>query len=342
MKFFCNTDRLHVSLAGSGDPWKALTRVRLGLLRALYDGRTLSDLASVAGKPSDHLRRELDPMIEVQLLHKQGARYTPSFFIADAVETRKVVEHAQQLGQSLAGHLALHWSRLDAKYSELNASQSHSIRDVSFLLVGGQILDIGLLEALKRDRTLLKPAPARPSPDRPEARFYFYMIEGDRSDLGRYGLNDTTLPWPHWYLLTFGQDWVSGTLNSERSTLEETCQELIQTKTTNNPEELAERLRIPIFTETDTTRWSDLVREYSEILLNTYLAEGSNLKRLYSTLRASSYAPHGFSEFFCWYDHVAYAYAIDALEAQGLIAIPPVRFTAALWYASTPMGGCIL
>jgi hypothetical protein len=342
MKSSCNTDRLHVSLAGSGDPWKALTRVRLGLLRALHDGRTLSDLASAAGRPSDLLCRELDPLIEVHLLHKQGERYTPTFFIADAAETRKVVEHAQQLGQTLADHLTLHWSRLDAEFSELNVSQSHSIRDLSFLLVGGQILDIGLLEALKRDRTLLNPAPARPSLDHPEAQFYFYMIEGDRSDLGRYGLNDTTLPWPNWYLLTFGQDWVNGASNSERSTLEETCQELIHTETTNNPEELAERLRIPIFTESDTSRWLGLVHEYSEILLNTYLAEEHNLKRLYSTLRASSYARHGFSEFFCWYDHVAYAYAIDALETQGLIAIPPVRFTAALWCTSTHMSGCIL
>ena len=342
MKSFCDLDRLHVSLAGSGNPWKAITRFRLGLLRSLHDGLTVSNLARAAGKTSDHIEKELHPLIEANLLLKQGQRYLPSFFIADAFETRKIVDHAHELGRSLADHLTSVWSQIETKFGELSTSHSNSIRDFGFMLVGAHILDIGLLEALKRDRTLLKPAPARPSPDRPKARYYFYMIEGDQADLGRYGLNDTDLPWPNWYFLTFGQDWIDGVSNSERTTFEETCEDLIRSRKANNPEALANRLRIPIFTEADTSRWLEVVREYSEILVNVYLQKQSALRQLFSTLGASSYAPHSFSEFFCWFDHIAYAFAIDALDAQDLISIPTGRFTAALWYASAPIGGCLL
>jgi hypothetical protein len=56
------------------------------------------------------------------------------------------------------------------------------------------------------------------------------------------------------------------------------------------------------------------------------------LRQLHATLHASIYAPYGFSEFFCWYDHVAYAHAIDVLASADVLSIPEHRFTAALWY----------
>ncbi len=39
---------------------------------------------------------------------------------------------------------------------------------------------------------------------------------------------------------------------------------------------------------------------------------------------------YGFGEFLCWYDHVAYAHAIDILADAGVLSIPEYRFIAAL------------
>jgi hypothetical protein len=64
-----------------------------------------------------------------------------------------------------------------------------------------------------------------------------------------------------------------------------------------------------------------------------YKQRESRLRQIYGTLRAALYAPpHGFGEFLCWYDHVAYASAIDSLAAAGAVSIPAERFAAALWH----------
>lgn len=333
--------RLRLSMAGSGNPWTAITSFRKGLLRALHDGLAVSDMARVFGKSSDQIEKELHPMTVANLLVTRGNRYLPTFFIADASETKHVVHHAHTLGRSLAKHLFALWAQIEAIYSELSTSRSYSIRNLGFMLVGAHILDIGLLEALKRDGTLLRPAPARPSPDCFQARYYFWMIEGDLPDLGRYGLDDTELPWPDWHFLSFGQSWIDGVPNSERDALEETCANLVRSNRASNPEALAKRLRVPLLTETDTSLWSELVEACAESLAKVYLEKEGELRRLFSTLRASSYAPQSFSEFFCWYDHVAFASAVDELDAQGLISIPAHLFTAAFWYATGPIRGVL-
>ena len=341
MKESYDANLLRLSMVGSGNPWTAITPFTKRLLRALHDGLTLSDMAKVFDVSSVSIENEFHRMIASNLLMKRGQNFVPAFFIADAAETRRIVDHAQTLGRSLAERLSMLWSHIEAAFSELSIGHSNSLRDFGFMLVGAHILDIGLLEALKHDGTLLEQAPERPSPDHPKARYYFWMIEGDLLDLGRYGLDDTDLPWANWCFLLFGQSWIDGGPNSEWTALEETCVSLVRSNWANSPEALTERLRVPFFTETDTSRWSELAKECAENLAQVYLEKESELRQLFSTLRASSYAPESFSEFFCWYDHVAYASAIDALDTQGLISIPRYRLAAALWYASDPIRGVL-
>lgn len=324
--------RLHLSLAGSGNPWAVITPLRRGLLRALHDRVSLTDIETKFGLSSHEVKGELNPLILANLVIKRAEKYVPTFFIANASETYHVTNHAQNIGRSLAEQLIALWPRIETAYLKLSLSNKYSLNDLGFMLVGGHILDIGLLDTLTREETLITPAPSRPSPDKPNARYYFWMIEGDLRDLGRYGMDETDLPWLNWYFLTFGQNVINGTWNTDREALEEACGNLVKANVVDTPESLARRLKVPVFNKEDTSIWARVIKECTGDLVRVYLKYDQTLRELFSTLQASVYAPHSFAEFFCWYDHVAYAWAIDELETNDLISIPTQRFTAALWH----------
>lgn len=336
-----NSERLHLSLAGSGNPWVVITPLRKGLLRALHDRASLTDIKTKFGLSSDDVKKELTPLIDVNLVIKRGEKYLPTFLIADASETRRVTNHAKTIGRSLAEPLIKFWPKIETAYLKLSLSSKYSLHDLGFMLVGGQILDIGLLDALTRDGTLITPAPSRPSPDKPKARYYFWMIEGDLRDLGRYGMDETDLPWSNWYFITFGQNVINGTRNTDRDAIEEACSNLVKTNVVATPESLAKRLKVPVFRREDTSIWSKVTKECTGDLVKVYLEYDQILRQLFSTLQASIYAPPSFAEFFCWYDHVAYAWAINELETNDLISIPTQRFTAALWHCANQARGVL-
>jgi hypothetical protein len=60
-------------------------------------------------------------------------------------------------------------------------------------------------------------------------------------------------------------------------------------------------------------------------------AREAELRELFGSLRAAQLPGTSFGEFFCWYDHVIYAHAIDELVKAGLIMMPPACFTAVIW-----------
>src|SRR5262249_57923000 len=91
------------------------------------------------------------------------------------------------------------------------------------------------------------------------------------------------------------------------------------------------------FTQAESEHWTASMQKYANDLVAIYYAQEPELRQLYGSLQASTYAPHGFGEFFCWYDHVAYAYAIDMLAEAGGLVIPDQRYTAAIWYEQTQM-----
>lgn len=325
--------RLRLSMAGSGNPWAVITQLRKGLLYALHDGLSLTDIGTTFKMSPDEVKKELNPLVAANLIMKREKKYIPTFFIANDSETRRVTNHAKAIGHALAERLLTLWpSQIETTYSKLTMSNKYSLCDLGFMLVGAHILDIGLLDALINEGVLMKPAPSRPSPNKPKARYYFWMIEGDWHDLGRYGLDDTDLPWPNWSFLSFGQSLINSSWNADREALDKTCSSLVSSSSVHSPDSLAKRLKIPLFTRTDTSYWSRLVEECTKELVEVYLEYEENLRQLFLTLHASTYAPSNFSEFFCWYDHVSYAWAIDALEAKGLISVPTKCFTAALWY----------
>lgn len=321
-----------MSMAGRGNPWGALTTLRKQLMRALYDQLPLSELAETFELSVAEIKSELAPLVSAQLVKEVDESYKPAFFIANGAQTQRITDHASRAGQALASHLWDHWDDLEDHYHRLSVSADYSFQDLAFLLLGGRLLDIGLLEALAKDKALLLPAPARPSSDRPDARYYFWMIEGDLTKLGKYGQEDIGLPWASWRFLTFGQNFIDLQFNNARQALEEKCSELVDKKLVENPQSLAEQLNVPLVDAKDAAYWLKIVKSYSEELNSIYKNSKDELRELYVSLDANRPNSDYFGDFFCWHVHYAYACAIDDLVRKGALKFPPDYFSAALWY----------
>jgi hypothetical protein len=313
-------------MAGRGNPYAVITPASKALLRALHD----------ADDRSDQFDNGLEPTLKLleskSLIARDGrGRHRPSFFIADAREAVQVNAHAQAIGHALALEVERNWGALLGLYQTLKISKTIAFAETAFFLIGDHLLDLGLLDALARDATLMPGAPARPDPDWDDARYYCWMIEGDAALTGRYGQRYTDLPWAQWLLLTFGQYRVHGQPNTERTGLEQRTRDLAQTPGMT-PSGLGTAAGIPVFARADTLAWERGIRPFADGLVDIYLRHQNEVRTVYDACRASQYAPHSFGDFVCWYDHLAYSHAIGTLEARGLMPIPPDRFVAALWY----------
>lgn len=315
----------HAAMAGKGDPYSVMRVEHLALLGRLHAGQTVA--VSDDG---------LAPLHAASLLTIEEGRYHPAFFIADRAATARTDRHARALGAQLADALLARWATLERHYAALAISRTHTLTELAFLLVGDRILDVGLLDALAAEGELLPAAPPRPSPTNPEARYYFWLIAGEAAQLGRYGQRVTALPWPGWELATFGQYQLDGQPNTARESLEVRVQECLATAQGTTPAALAAAFALPLLDHDDTARWVEAERFAAAAPVAVYKANEAGLRALYASFRTSADTPTGFGEFFCWYDHLAYAHAIDALSEAGAMPLPAARFAAMLWHESTP------
>ncbi len=323
----------YISMAGSGDPWTHLTPERRTLLRALHDGLSPERIEEILNMSRDEILAEMRPLEQIGLVQADAhGWYHPDFFIADRRETEMAYAHAQTTGRFLAKELLSRWSDLERSFSSLELSRSHSLGDLGFMLVGGRILDIGMLGALVDDGSLLTPAPPRPSPERSDERYYIWMVEGDVEHLGRYGLDDTDLPRANWHFLTFGQNVVSGKLNAPREALEQKCQDLIAANSDGSPELLAQELDVLLMSRDDSDAWAAVTERLSADLVAALKDSGPDIAGFFQTLRTGRYAEESLGDFFVWYYHLAFAWAIDHLEEEGVINIPPERFSSMILY----------
>lgn len=320
---------LNLAMAGNGDPYAVLSPRLLRVLRDLGSGLPLSEVATRAATSVAALRAELAPLVAASLVSERGEGYRPGFCILDREEVMQTDRHAAVVGERLAGLLLERWDAPAAAYRELAVSKVGAFADLAFFLVGDRILDVGLLDALAEQGSLMPAAPARPSPTLPEARYYLWMIAGVPEQLGRYGQRTTGLPWPGWQLLTFGEyHAVGGPLAARRA------------RSAGDVPRGGPRCR-PGRTRCVVGRAVVGQRRYRAVVgggagalsraRRDYAAEEATLRRLYGDFATGRAAPERFGEFFCWYDHVAYAHAIDALVAAGAFALPADRFAAVLW-----------
>jgi hypothetical protein len=328
---------LHVIMAGNGNPYAVMTPERLPLVFHLREHPRIATLADARGISPEAARAELEPLVACSLVTRDGDSYRPTFFIANRQDTALVERHARRIGLLLAQQLLQGWESLERAFFSLRLGAGQSFREHAFMLVGAKLLDIALLDALAEDGTLMPPAPARPSPDQPGARYYFWMVEGDYAQLGRYGQRITRLAPPHdlWELASFGEYVVDGKRNRRRDELHERVSRL---SPTTEIDALAARERLPLAGRDDAAGWQRTARQLARGLARIYLEHEVELRALHQSLLGSSERPGSFGEFFCWFDHVAYGAAVDELAAAGKLAIPVERFTAMLWHATPDSG----
>jgi len=303
---------------------------------AMHEGLNIQQIADAFNLSGVELRDEVQPLIEASLVQMKNGRYVPSVLVADAEEAQKVYENSRELGLTLASSLIAEWDTLEDAFSILSISDSTSLKEQGFMLVGSRILDIGVLEELALDRSLLRPAPSRPSPDRPNARFYFWVVEGDPVYLGKYGQDDTTLRWPEWHVLNFGQTIIDGELNQARRDFEDRIKAVVDSESTADPVEIAEELEIYFMDENESETWHKITKEISGKLHKILLDNKSDIEDFYQTLKASQYSEDSFGEFYCWYYHLVYVWAIDALAESEMIEVPADRFSGIVLHREGP------
>jgi hypothetical protein len=334
--------RLHAAMAGRGNPYAVLTPERLPLLRALHAELDIASVAALLGSTPELLERALTALVAAGLVAPgtSESEFVPRFVIVDAAEVRRVDRHARDSGHALAERLLERWPRIERVLADLALPATQNMAALGFLLVGDRILDVGLLDVLAADGRLMPAAPPRPTPDDPQARYYLWMIEGERTDLGQYGQQATSLRWPGWEMLTFGRYAEPGTGSGgpAREQLEAALVACAAREHAAGPAALAAAFALPCFDQLATAAWDTFAAQIATDLLEVYLVEEPALRELWFSLRASRVRHDAFGEFFCWYDHLAYAHAIDACAAAGLFQIPPAGYSVAIWHAGDERG----
>lgn len=327
-----------LSMAGSGNPWDYFQPSSKHTLRALHDGYSLSEIQELLHVSEEELLEKVNRLIDASLVKREDGEYHPTFLIVDREETKKTFHHSERMGRMISDELTKNLGRLNRKFTELEISKAYSIDDLSLVLIGSKILDIGLLEALVKDRALLRPAPKRPSPERPDAQYYFFMIDGQPEHLGKYGEDSIDLPWEKWTFVTFGQNVVDNKENIPREQLEERCNETLKKKEIKNPEDLAEALNVPLLSREDSLAWKKTSMTVADHILIRVKKRERELTQFYNDLKASRYASNSLGEFMCWYIHIAYAWAIDFLVEEGIISMPDGKFGSLIIYTESPEG----
>ncbi len=327
-----------LSMAGSGNPWDYFIPSSKLTLRALHDGYSLAEIQDLFQITKEELQEKIDLLMDANLLRKENDNYYPTLLIADDKETLKTFNHSKIFGRIIADELTKNWEEIKSKFTELEISQNYSIKDLSLALVGSKILDIGLLEALVKDRTLLTPAPKRPSPKRPDAQYYFFMLDGEVEYLGKYGEESRDLPWENWHFFTFGLNIVNVKYNEPRGRIEERCDELLKSTEVKTPDELASKLGIPILSREDSLMWKELTEKVANRLLLRIKEKEKELLEFYNNLKISKYTNNSLGEFICWYIHIAYSWSIDYLVEEEIISMPAEKFGSLIIYTKGPQG----
>jgi hypothetical protein len=307
-------DRLHLAIAGKGDPVAVRRIITPELRQALLD-------LHVSGTSS-----RADELIDLGLAFRTESVAIPCIFVATEAEAERVSTHAHRVARHLAEAVESHWSKLKALYHELECSRSTAFDEAAFLFVGDFALDNGLLDVLAVDGSLMPPAPMRLLGDLNPDHYYLWLIEGPPQLLGQYGQRQIALSNSDWAITTFGQYHIGSDPNHERQALIDRAVENAR----DDPRTLATRLRIPTITTNDQEIWERGIASLLADLLGVFKQSESSIRALHHELVRGFEPERTFGEFFCWYDHVAYAHAIDFLAARGHLRIPEARFTSAI------------
>ena len=329
---------IHLSLAGSGDPWSYFKTSSKLTLRALFDGYSIKEIQKLFQISKEELQEKIDLLVEAGLIKISDGNFVPTFLIVNEEETERTFWYAKEIGMLLAEEFMKHWNEINLDYQKLEISEKYSINELSLVLIGSKILDIALLEVLAKDGSLLQSAPSRPSTKNPEARYYFYMVEGKVEYLGKYGENSMDLPKENWAFVTFGINIIDGKENPHRNEIENKCDLLKKRGEIIEPEDFAEKLDSPFLTRKDSIEWLKIAKKIANKLLVSLKKKEKELIEFYEKLKISNYSSNSFGEFMCWFIHIAYSWAIDCLVEKKIIKLPENKFQSIVIYSDRFQG----
>lgn len=325
-------NRLHLAVAGPANPYAVLRSEHLPLLHRLRAGATAGEAAAALGVALADLHATLTLLERYGLLELRGGLWSPTFVVLSADEVLRCDAHAREVGQHLASEVQRRMPQLAEAFQQLDRPPAANLHQEGFLLIADRLLDVGLLDALAQDGRLMPPAPPRPNPAQPDARYYLWLISGGPELLGQYGQRTTPLPWPGWDVVTFGR------YTPQRSIQEAEIVRAAERDPAAGPQALGATVGLPCYAHVVASAWDSAARRVAAEAQTVYLANEPQLRALWQGTAAGQRRPDDFGEFFCWYHHIAYAHAIDALGAAGMFAIPHSGFTSALWQTSQPGG----
>ncbi|MGH2550610.1 MAG: hypothetical protein ACRDHN_14545 [Thermomicrobiales bacterium] len=307
-----------MSIAGKGDPFA----VRRIITPELRQGLLVLHVSGTSSRAEE--------LIGLGLAFRRESRATPGIFVATEAEAERVSAHAHGVALLLASAVESHWTELEALYSSLRCSRSTTFDDAAFLFVGDFVLDNGLLDVLAVDGSLMPRAPMRSLADLKSDRYYLWLIEGPPRLLGQYGQRQIALWNSGWTVTTFGQYFIGSSPNQQRQSLIDRALEGDQ----GDPATLAGEMGIPTIDSDDQVAWESGIPKLLTELLEVFKQSELSIRDLHDDLVRGIDPERTFGEFFCWYDHLAYAHAIDLLASRELLTIPDSRFSAAIMQIS--------
>jgi len=317
--------RISSSMAGEGNPWEVLTEDLEKVLVALHKGSTVSEIASACEIEEDKLICQLESLVKANILIYKNNRYFPDILVATEEETGTVYNRAGLSADKISKTVQSNWNIIRTAYDKLNVSQTYSLNEQGFMLVGSRILDTGVLRSLANSEELLLPAPVRPTPSFPNSKYYLWIEENSPDKFG-FGQKDIELKFDNWYAVNFGSD------NESRLKLEEKAVEFIESGEYENPEHFAQLIGAPFLNKEDSGLWENLVMEISNKCLEELLKEKNEIRELYSSLMTSQYSQNTFDDFYCWYYHYVYPLAIKDLIENKYFQMPENKHTTMILY----------
>jgi hypothetical protein len=329
---------IHLSMAGRDGPWEYLTKNSTSVLMALHEKKSLPEMERELGLKRAQLQKELDAMVGASLVTRKGDEYSPGFFCSNLDETLRIYDFSKKMGTKTADYVLSRWREIEDTYAGLEISRDHPFDEMSMLLVGSKILDVGVLQELVQDGTLLKPAPRRPGSRTPDGMYYFWMAEGQRQHLGVYGQDDTDLPDRNWHFVTFGANSIDNRPNQARNAFEKEVVSAIKGNHEISPAELAGQFSLPLLGREDSLKWRSFSEDMSRQILVFLKERKGEVDRFFNTVASSRYSRDTYGDFYCWFYHLVYSHAIDHLIAKKKLAPGENHFAAMIHFRDRPEG----
>jgi hypothetical protein len=112
----------------------------------------------------------------------------------------------------------------------------------------------------------------------------------------------------------------------------EKVEDIYETDTSNSPNELANILKIPFLNKEDSKNWESFSNLISYQLLDVLKENDNKIKTIYGSIRSSEYSNRTYNDFYCWFYHITFAWAIDKLVSQEFIDMPKERYSSIIMY----------